>query len=310
VRFNRAIDWLTLVVGPADDARILALDHCGDVFDPYPKPAPKWRGFRSGEYREWLGGLVRRFTAPAQASNEHGSEYSAWVFSSAQAQMVAPLVRAHGRPTRVDVAFDFQVPAEWGAVEFAEASVQLRRPCYRSVTMAGCELARTVYVGGRDSPRMIRVYRKDLERGPKWMHGPVLRIEAELKGEAAKDFWMAHAYGDDRAFAMAAGVVQQLLGVEVQDERDFWPLSTPPVASDVVAKVAHFMRQYASVVCALEAAGVRVGHLAGDCLRARRRGPARSGFDERLLLKAVRDLGQGLFQRSVVRECAAEVRRA
>lgn len=310
VRFSRSIDWLSLVVGPEQDARILALSECGGVVDRFPKPPPRWKGFRCGEMREWIGGLVERYTSPAIESKEHGREYALWVFRGRQAHLAAPSVRGLGRPTRVDVAFDFEVPAEWGAVEFADASVALRPACYRKFRMNGCDLDRTVYVGGRDAPRMVRIYRKDLERGARWQFGPVLRIEVELKGEPAGCMWRAFQDGDERGFAMAAGELQKSLGVQVQDEREFWEVRLPAIGGDVIAKVAHLMRQYSSVLCALEAAGVRVAILADQCRHARSRGRVRAAFDERMLATLVCDLKVSGFYRAVVRECAAEVRRA
>jgi hypothetical protein len=66
-------------------------------------------------------------------------------------------------------------------------------------------------------------------------------------------------FGDDAAFALAAGLVERVLGLSVQDERHM-PIGRvePGPKSDDVTRVAHLVKQYGEFICLLERVGVDV----------------------------------------------------
>lgn len=261
VECSRTIDWLALVLGGCDDAWLRGHDSIGKVL--LDGAAPKWPGFRDGEWLEGLGGRLQRMSSPFQESSRHGLSYALWVFRDGTQYTYPQLLRGRGQATRVDVAFDFKVPAEVSALSFVNGTEVLRKSCYREPSLVGKPSECTAYLGSPKATRRVRIYRKDLEgKGRALRLAPTLRIEAQLRGEAAESFWDSYGMHDEGGFTMAAGVIEDICGVVVQQERERWSAPVKPVRADAVFALGCMLRMYGGLMADLSSFGVDVVSLA------------------------------------------------
>lgn len=308
---GRRIDFLRVSITAQDAAELVAHPDVGRVssFDPKGEVRPpRQAGFRSHEWREvkWVGGaaLVARHWDPCVPSESLGQSYEHWVFPGASAAMFLPILRGKGRPSRVDVAFDFiGVPSDLGAESFAEMTRSLRSWRYAEPTKAGAGREMTVYLGSRKSPVLVRIYRKDLHpKSPKGMP-PTLRLEVELKDDQARCSWDAFSFSDERGFAHAAGCLERVVGFAVQDEREFWTERVVERDSDVLVTLAHFVRQYADLVASLKPYGFDLHDVCSHYLSHRGNSTSRKGRGAQLrsqLLGVAKSIGMPAFERLVV----------
>lgn len=133
---------------------------------------------------------------------------------------------------RIDLAFDgvpFTVAEFWDAVHAGDCRTYARRDTFRLMDNPyekredGQEGCSTVYVGNRESLRMLRVYDK---------HGPT-RVEMEVKNEKAlqiaEDLFLTCGDGQelmDAVYRRSIGHLRDFIDVT----RDFWDAFTAGIA--------------------------------------------------------------------------------
>lgn len=242
-------DWATLTAGSASVSDLWA-------GDPEESGKGRW-GFRSSEKRGIMGGFVWRRWDPYQSSKAFGLEYeSIESCEGFDAQWLVRVMRGrHAVPTRLDVAWDFRVAADAAPVQLAE----LVRPrlLQRGIgtRVAGSlddHTAQTIYVGSRDSARMLRVYRKDVQSPLiAGAYGPIMRVEVELRDDLARAVWVAAERSNDDAFAAAAGIVEDFVGIRLQDRCAGVKRETLPDAG-VIDAVGQMLFQYGDLLDDLE----------------------------------------------------------
>lgn len=255
---SRSIDWLTVTVNAAVARDLLAdtrLDEPG-----YARP-----GFKRSERRLTWGGLCWRKWEPLQPSNAFGLEYESWEWSGPAAACAAEFLagKADCRPSRVDVAFDFECPESFMSDDLVPHYQPWAVSKGISLGIAGQGGVNTHNVGSKQSDRWIRIYRKDL-RDPVLMNllGPVLRIEPVLKGDLAVAWWETWRVSYDTALAGAAWHVHEMMGLRVQDSMHEVPPLVMPESADEAEELWQFLRQHGDRLAAWNRAGVPVADLA------------------------------------------------
>lgn len=255
-RFSTAVDFLTLTLSSEQAGSLMAetvLDEPG-----YPK-----RRFGQTEKRMALGGSCWRMWEPSQGANGFGRAYESWEFVGSVASVYARKLAGVGRPSRVDVAFDFACDDRLFVRRFVDRLAgRLRRDVVPEWSERGNDA--TFYLGARSSDWRIAIYRKDLQQGPLWDEAfpPVLRIEARLKSDLARDFWAAWAKSASDGFAMVAGRVEKWLGVAVMDQTSEWVETVKPQEFDHAQRLLAFMEQHGGAIDEFRRAGVPVLELA------------------------------------------------
>lgn len=249
---GRGIDFLSMTV-PASTAA--TLEASTDLEDE-GRPSI---GFKRSERRVCPGGHAWRKREPFQASKRWGTAYESWEWESTGAGWPSEFLRGREcKPTRIDVAFDFDVPEDFLADHFAEAVRSHAEARGLTIGISGQGNVNTRYIGAAESIRRVRVYRKDFQR-PLWaeMFGPTLRVELILKDEQAEAFWRVWCEDTERAFAAAAAHVAELTGVIVQTVGDV-PQLIEPEGIDEAASIFEFMRQHGPRLAAWDEAGLPV----------------------------------------------------
>jgi hypothetical protein len=128
------------------------------------------------------------------------------------------------------------------------------------------------YIGSEKSPRMLRIYRKDLQDETYARDfGPLMRLELVMRDRYAWAFWQAWAESERAGYDTAAGWVEYMTGFEIVpgggEYRDVRPKRRSPAAK----RVASLVSQYAVHLLAAEAAGVDLLTLASESLSRRGR---------------------------------------
>jgi hypothetical protein len=119
----------------------------------------------------------------------------------------------------------------------------------------------TIYLGSRDSPRRIRIYRKDLQQVAQSRlceeMPPTLRVEIELKKHHAASAFALYQTDEHACWSLAAGHLYAMTGVDLGDRA---PVPAPPEAEDADAACTLFtlLDQYGAVMDALTEAGVDI----------------------------------------------------
>ncbi len=264
-RFSTAVDFLTLTL-PSDQAGLLTAE-TAHAEDGYPK-----QRFGRSELRTCLGGSCWRRWHPSQASKGWGLAYESWEFVGSVASLYAGLLVGKGRPSRVDVAFDFVVDRRLFVRAFmARLDGLLRHGVVPEWSERGDDS--TCYLGARSSEWRICVYRKDLQQGPLWDQAfpCVLRIEARMKGDLARDFWSAWSKSPAEGFAMVSGRVASWLGVSVFDHSSEWVEVVKPEEFDHAERLLSFVQQHGGTLTEFVRAGVPVVELAAAAASKRSR---------------------------------------
>ena len=225
-------------------------------------------GFANSESRLCMGGTCWRRWNPSQSSKLWGLDYESWEWSGGSADTASEWLRGcrlQGRPSRVDVAFDFQCEDDYLPEHLEDryrAHVKARG-VKRGVSGSGG--VNTLYVGSPSSDHRLRIYRKDRQL-PAFaeMFGPVLRVELILKGKAARPWWSMFLDDRDKSMAGAAGIIEGMTGIRLVDDVCDVPALDIPVEVDAIDTLFYFIRQHGDYVAALHDAGVSVEDLACD----------------------------------------------
>lgn len=255
-RFSTSVDFLTITLGSGQVADLLAETVVSEAGHAV-------RGFGRSERRECLGGLCWRRWEPSQAASGFGHDYESWQFSGASSSVYAGRLAGRGRPSRVDVAFDFVCDRRLYVRRFFRRIRSLVRPRVVPEWSEKGDDA-TCYLGARSSDWRIAIYRKDVQQGPLWDEAfpPVLRIEARMGGDLARDFWAAWSREAAAGFSMVAGRVESWLGVSVADEQSEWVEVVKPEEFDPAQRLLAFFEQNGAVLDECRRAGVPVFELA------------------------------------------------
>lgn len=258
--FNVSVDWLTASLG-VDDAQPL-LDRSSHESEGQARP-----GFKQSEKRLFPGGYVWRRTEPRQESNRWGKRYESWEASGTSASWLARELKAiDSRPSRVDIAFDLN------SDRTSDEVLEDLRPQFESRGLldgiSGQGGVNTRYIGGQQSERRIRIYRKDLQ-DEAWSHlyGPTIRVELILKGKQAAAWWDVWRDSDDSgAFRVAAAHIREMSGLDLIGDEVELPELLPVEQSHAAKKLAQFIRQHAGTLVAFMDAGINLGTLAREQL--------------------------------------------
>jgi hypothetical protein len=126
----------------------------------------------------------------------------------------------------------------------------------------------TWYVGGRQSPRNVRIYRKDLEDLTyAALYGPAMRWELILKDRQAVAWWQAWSEDRSRGLASGARQIQDMTGFRVRDELEEVPQLEVPEAAGLAESVVGMLSQYGVLMAALHRAGADLAALAEQSIR-------------------------------------------
>jgi len=250
------IDWLTVSLGLDDIAGLME----GSKRDADDKATT---GFKASEKRQAPGGVVWRRTDPHQESKAWGYGYESWEAPGTAALWLASELRSiDSRPSRVDIAFDL------ADGRTADDLLESCRPHFTRKRLtdgiSGQAGINTRYIGGQQSERRIRIYRKDLQ-SESWavLHGSTLRVELVLKDRQAHAFWEVWQAGDEHtAYAVAAGHIQEMSGLELMADVREVPQLAPVEQSSAAERVAQFIRQNAGTFVAIRDAGINLNALA------------------------------------------------
>jgi hypothetical protein len=238
------------------------------------------RGFRQSENRACLGGWFWRRWDPVTESKMYGGSYESWEASSdAAGGLARELQGVPGYATRVDIAFDyFEAGGRMATLKPEHVIMPQVNPDTISddpkikmkthegfiVGFRGEGGCNTGYIGTRNSDRMVRIYRKDLqsEGFEDWL-GPCLRVEIELRGEHAKAWWSIYRHDRDEAMRAAAAHIEAMMGLNPMPGGTVPELEAPPELSEVDS-LFQFIQSTANREEAYRAAGVdleRLRHL-------------------------------------------------
>lgn len=275
------VDFLTLSVPEPSGASLLA--------DTMPDEDGTARaGFRRSEKRLCLGGHCWRRWEPHQASGTWGTQYESWEWSGPESGWAADRCRSlEGRPSRVDVAWDF--PTQMTSDELANQLLVVAEPRGFTDGISGQNGVNTRYIGGKQSERRLRIYRKDLE-DLLWaeIYGPTLRVELVMKNETAHAWWPVWCRSRDEGFAAAAAHCDAMTGWAPQREVGEVPESVPVEGLDEAASLFAFLQQHGPTLAAFEQAGVPVLELARDRVQQLNR---HSASRYRRRVRSIREVG-------------------
>lgn len=223
-------------------------------------------GFARSELWDVVGGQAWRRYEPRQASRAFGLDYESWEASGGAAACLAwDLIDQPVRPSRVDVAWDFQVDEGLLADEvFERLQAGAERRGFKG-GVSGHGGVNTRYIGSPTSERRIRIYRRDLKDKAVLFHqGPVLRVEVVLRDDVARGWWAVWSRDQAAGWAAAAAHVHEMTGRRVQADVGQVPeLERVPEAVDAAQMFFDFVQQHASTVKAAQEAGVDLFGLVG-----------------------------------------------
>lgn len=188
-------------------------------------------GWRTRERRVGIAGEAWRRAGPSQPIGGRlsyaGAEYESWEFAAGVAGYYTRQLRERDlakycRPSRVDVAFDFDLMEGEDLRSEDVVRLVMADLVEREITVefAGSPEDVTMYVGSKHSDVRLRIYRRDLKNALLVdTVGRQLRIELVLKKKPAERWWMSHALGETEREAHLVGgfYVERLLGLDVLD---------------------------------------------------------------------------------------------
>lgn len=299
-RFSRGIDFLTFTAPEVTGRELEGWTEFEE------EGTGRADGFRRSERRLTYGGRCWRRLEPVTASRAYGLAYESWEWDGAPADLAAKFLRGReGKPSHLDVAFDFEVPDELTAdVVAASIAEHVKRQGLKPGINGEGE-DRTHYVGARTSERRLRIYRKDLQKGDLWRAmnlPPVLRVELIAKKRVSHALWQKWCDCDEAFYVACAGEVERLSGLLVQAEFEHLPVLSMPDELEPAAQFAQFIEQYAGQLTLWDEAGIDVmafarehaswRHDASRLVRSRQRRRASSfrSFDLAYFAELVRSL--------------------
>jgi hypothetical protein len=266
------VDFLTATMSPGMDAHLLALTDPDEAGNP-------GRGFARSEKRVCIGGTCWRRWEPYQPSRSFGTDYSSWEWAGGGSRHYAdilatgrtgpspagtPPVRPSPRASRIDIAFDFSCPDSFTSDQLVAPLEDAEKPGHTQdgliMRIAGGGGVHTRYLGALSSPKMIRVYRKDLQLST-WaeMFGPTLRVELVLKDDyAAALLRIIGTHGLKHAYAVAAGHVATMTGWHLIEEPADVPEIVQPEGRDLAERLLPLFQQYGQLLATLDDAGLPV----------------------------------------------------
>lgn len=311
VPVQKCIDFLTATVGTNVGKKLVMA---------YPEREPGYagRGFAASEKRSRGVWECWRRYQPYQKSPTLGDDYECWECSGGSSQHTAHIVRKLSpvRPSRVDVAFDFWVVDAFSADSFIDLVRGYVGEGHLGINGHGG--VNTLYINKSDAPRRLRVYRKDKQDpfqffapgdGPgceyrncgaeiclaehlsdevelecKWKPLPVLRVELQLRGDRAADWWRVHCEGEgDGGWPAAVAHIEELTGRRIVDDVGSVPERQPKADADAMEHLKRFLTQNGRTLEALLVAGVPVNEL--SCALAAKRDKVQSHRREKVLRK-------------------------
>lgn len=253
-------DALTLTV-PTETAEVL-LHHT----EPVQEDPVSVRGFRTAQKHLCMGGECWRRWEPTSSSPVYGTEYESWEFKGTPTfDAVSRMIHHRGRPSRIDIAFDYCVPEDMYPRDCEKLITEHADLAGYGISYSGPRDTHTVYVGSRQSERMLRIYRRDI-KNPLLAHEGIhlLRFELELKKKMAHAFW-AHMreVGIDEAHKAAAAHVATMIGYSPLPEiSEVPPLVRTQEDTEAVQMLLQFVKQNAIMLQACDIAGIDVADLA------------------------------------------------
>ena len=220
------------------------------------------QGFKLNERLTGPGGEVVRRWDPQQASKRWGTAYESWQMSGAGATGLARRLRGQDcKFTRGDVAWDFECQDDYTPESLLDELGGWTLPY--TLGVAGENGVFTRYIGGKQSERMIRIYRKDRQDPVAALtFGAHLRVELVLKGSEAERWQQAWDISDDEGYGAAAAIVEHMTGWRPQGDIAQIPERKADKRSAVVAGVLTFLDQYALQLAACNEAGIPITELA------------------------------------------------
>jgi len=250
---SRNVDALTISLSTAKGCELRT--QCRTVF-----PFGGGEGFREGERLECLGGEVsRKFGRVGKPSRRFGLDFESWSWQGGHSDLYARQLIGQGDVSRVDVAWDFEVP-DWLTAEMVSHAIaaHLRENGITAGASTEGEHG-TYYAGARGSPVRVRIYRKDIQSPALgFMLGPVMRIEVSMLKGYAKRFAAAWVTDPEQGFAGAALKVRELTGLVVQEGLCELPQLVKPEAADIGEAYFEFMKQNGTRLAAFHDAGLDV----------------------------------------------------
>lgn len=294
---SASVDWLSVTVGPSEDAGSVGAYLM--TLSTLDEPGRPQRGFKQSERRAVIGGYAWRKWDPYVRSERWGDRYESWECSGSPASSMSMHLRGRApvKPTRVDVAFDFQCDEDQTSDAVAEAMRERHEARGLTSGVSGQDGVNTRYIGAASSDYRVRIYRKDLQ-DPAFrdlIDVPVMRVELVLKADRAWAWWTLWDCDMDRALAAASSFVHEVTGLRPLPGEHGWPELVMPDGADVAGQLAMFIEQHGSLLATMQAAGVDVVALAKDhaAWSAGRPGPAGRQARSRMLARtrAVREVG-------------------
>jgi len=168
------------------------------------------------------------------------------------------------KPTRIDIAFDFNCPEDFYPRHIEEMILQNTKERGIEMSHSGNRETYTLYVGSRKSPRMIRFYRRDLKNELLALEGfTILRCELELKDEHAVALWAHMAeHGPESAQKAAAAHIAEMIGyAPCETDGVIPPLLREEEETEGIQMVLEFVKQNAVMLQACSVAGVNLAKL-------------------------------------------------
>lgn len=286
------VDWLSMTLAAEVAAELVIQTELVEV-------GKGKEGFRQAERRAMMGGEAWRRFEPVTASRRWGLAYESWEWDGPSAGWPAEWCRGRDcRPSRVDVAFDFSVPDGVSADDVFESMREEVQRRELLVGISGQGGVNTRYIGGKESERRIRIYRKDLE-DEAWalQFGPTVRIELILRGDVAEDWWDGWSISREGALREAAGHVFEMTGCEVLAD---WEVPTGlqrvRESFEVAAAFKWVIRQYGAVLDVAFECGVDLVSLVAE--RAAKSGRAGRWRRDRLR-RAVEAVGVEQLEQAI-----------
>jgi hypothetical protein len=246
----RGIDALTITMGLEADRFLGGLTE-------HLQPGGAQKGFRATEERMCMGGTYWRKSEPQTASKlawagAEGRGYVTCEFKGQPSTWAARTLRGQAdvRPSRVDVAWDFNVPDDVRAETIAKLWMPHLEKRRIKSGISGEGDVFTHYAGAAASDIRVRCYRRDLK--DPWLEfylGCCLRLELVLRDQHARRFWAVWAEDEQKAYAVAAHYMHRQTGLVVQEEMEVPPdLVYQDPEEDAAQEVFEFVKQWSSIL--------------------------------------------------------------
>lgn len=237
-------------------------------------------------------------------------EWETWLWASQHADFWVKKLAGKGRPSRLDVAWDFECGDELTATRFFDAfmrsaveSKRVKIEAKGPEPLPGEVDSRTWMIGAASSLWRLRIYRKDLQQPELSVLGigPLMRVELICTDEAAHRIWPLVASDVEASYAALASKVEAMTGFVVQAERCDIPQFVKPAELDLQQMVFSFVRRNAVFLAALDEAGISPGRMAAAVSQSRA-----GEYRKRGLLRKLTDAGAVQIEEAVMSRLSVE----